>query len=54
MGKIYLVRGNPLMTLHGLLFQLAARDLLVYHPTDRIALSWTLIHQSWSTGWNVK
>ena len=41
-------RENLLPPLHGLFFLISSKDSLI------CTISWPLLHQSWSTGWNEK
>ena len=45
-------RGNPLPP-HMLLFPINSKVFYMHHPTGRINIPLSLLHQSWSTGWNV-
>ena len=49
----YSERGNPLPPLHGLLFQISRKwSFICTTPQTGYHIPWSLLHQSWSTGWN--
>ena len=50
---IQIARGNPLPP-HGLLFLISSKGSFICTIPDRIAHIRSLLHQSWSTGWNEK